>query len=149
VEHADEFVTFSLTNGPEYHLSQTTYAVIVASSVGASLVIPDIRGSQLGVKRNYEDIYDVDVFIKSMEGVVKIASLLTMLDKQIPTIAFSSFDPQRLGGVKFQSLSHNTIGGTAQSVLLSFDSLKCFDPGGLLSFNFVTNVLEDGRALND
>ncbi|KEH28614.1 GDP-fucose protein O-fucosyltransferase [Medicago truncatula] len=72
VEQTDGFVTFSLTNGPEYHLSQIADAVIVARNLGASLVIPDIRGSQPGDKRNFEDIYDVDVFMKSMEGVVKV-----------------------------------------------------------------------------
>lgn len=72
VEQTDGFVTFSLTNGPEYHLSQIADAVIVARYLGASLVIPDIRGSQPGDKRNFEDIYDVDVFMKSMEGVVKV-----------------------------------------------------------------------------
>lgn len=72
VEQTDGFVTFSLTNGPEYHLSQIADAVIVARNLGASLVIPDIRGSQPGDKRNFEDIYDVDVFTKSMEGVVKV-----------------------------------------------------------------------------
>ena len=56
----------------------------------------------------------------------------TLLDKQIPAKAFSSFVLQRLGEVKFQFLSHNTIGGTAQSVLLGFNSLRCYDPGRFL-----------------
>ncbi|KAJ1429226.1 GDP-fucose protein O-fucosyltransferase [Sesbania bispinosa] len=47
-------------------------AVIVTRSLGATLVIPDIRGSQPGDKRNFEDIYDVDAFMKSMEGVVRV-----------------------------------------------------------------------------
>ncbi|XP_047179923.1 protein MANNAN SYNTHESIS-RELATED 1-like [Vigna umbellata] len=72
VEQTDGFVTFSLTNGPEYHISQIADAVLVARSLGATLVIPDIRGSQPGDKRNFEDIYDVDVFMKSMEGVVRV-----------------------------------------------------------------------------
>ncbi|KAG5016428.1 hypothetical protein JHK85_022564 [Glycine max] len=67
------FVTFSLTNGPEYHISQQIAdAVLVARSLGATLVIPDIRGSQPGDKRNFEDIYDANVFMKSMEGVVRV-----------------------------------------------------------------------------
>ncbi|KAK7389457.1 hypothetical protein VNO78_24522 [Psophocarpus tetragonolobus] len=73
VEQTEGFVTFSLTNGPEYHISQIADAVIVARSLGATLVIPDIRGSQPGDKRDFEDIYDVDVFMKSMEGVVRVA----------------------------------------------------------------------------
>lgn len=38
------------------------------------------------------------------------------------------------GEVKFQSLSLNTFNTSAQAVSLCFDSLRCFDPGGLLSF---------------
>ncbi|ESW14126.1 hypothetical protein PHAVU_008G255300 [Phaseolus vulgaris] len=72
VEQTEGFVTFSLTNGPEYHISQIADAVLVARSLGATLVIPDIRGSQPGDKRNFEDIYDVDVFMKSMEAVVRV-----------------------------------------------------------------------------
>ncbi|KAE9584488.1 putative GDP-fucose protein O-fucosyltransferase [Lupinus albus] len=72
VEQTEGFVIFSLTNGPEYHMSQIADAVIVARSLGATLVIPDIRGSQPGDKRNFEEIYDVDVFKKSMGGVVRV-----------------------------------------------------------------------------
>ncbi|KAJ1428437.1 putative O-fucosyltransferase, plant [Sesbania bispinosa] len=72
VEQTEGFVTFSLTNGPEYHISQIADAVIVARNLGATLVIPDIRGSQPGDKWNFEDIYDVDAFMKSMEGVVRV-----------------------------------------------------------------------------
>ncbi|CAJ1970693.1 unnamed protein product [Sphenostylis stenocarpa] len=76
VEQTEGFVTFSLTNGPEYHISQIADAVLVARSLGATLVIPDIRGNQPGDKRNFEDIYDVDVFMKSMEGVVRVVKAL-------------------------------------------------------------------------
>ncbi|MED6216130.1 hypothetical protein PIB30_004614 [Stylosanthes scabra] len=75
-EQSEGYVTFSLTNGPEYHISQIADAVIVARSLGATLVIPDIRGSQPGDKRNFEDIYDLDVFMKSMEGVVFVVKNL-------------------------------------------------------------------------
>ena len=60
----------------------------------------------------------------------------TPLDKQIPTKAFSPFDLQHLGEVKFQSLSPKTISVPAQSILLSFNGLICFDPGGSLSSLF-------------
>ncbi|KAG5036369.1 hypothetical protein JHK86_017209 [Glycine max] len=56
VDQTEGFVTFSLTNGPEYHISQVTDPTIVLVSL----------------KRNFEDIYDVDVFMKSMEGVVRV-----------------------------------------------------------------------------
>ncbi|KAF7814673.1 protein MANNAN SYNTHESIS-RELATED 1-like [Senna tora] len=72
VEQTEGFVTFSLTNGPEYHISQIADAVVVARRLGATLVLPDIRGSQPGDKWNFEDIYDIDMFMKSMEGVVKV-----------------------------------------------------------------------------
>ncbi|CAI9114542.1 OLC1v1015289C1 [Oldenlandia corymbosa var. corymbosa] len=72
VDQSQGFVTFSLTNGPEYHVSQITDAVVVARYLRATLVIPDIRGSNPGDKWNFEDIYDVEKFIKSLEGVVKV-----------------------------------------------------------------------------
>ncbi|KAI3463165.1 hypothetical protein Pfo_019828 [Paulownia fortunei] len=75
LEEADEsqgYVTFSLTNGPEYHVSQIANAVVVARYLRAKLVIPDIRGSKPGDKRNFEDVYDVEKFIASLDGVVKV-----------------------------------------------------------------------------
>ncbi|KAL0661899.1 hypothetical protein Bca4012_098736 [Brassica carinata] len=70
------YVTFSLTNGPEYHISQITDAVMVAKHLGATLVLPDIRGSKPGDEMNFEDIYDVDKFVKSLESVVKVVKKL-------------------------------------------------------------------------
>ncbi|XP_073297063.1 protein MANNAN SYNTHESIS-RELATED 2 isoform X2 [Primulina huaijiensis] len=66
------YATFSLTNGPEYHVSQIADAVVVARYLRATLVIPDIRGSKPGDKRSFEDVYDVEKFIASLEGVVKV-----------------------------------------------------------------------------
>lgn len=74
-EDTDEvqgYVTFSLTNGPEYHVSQISDAVVVARYLRATLVIPDIRGSEPGDKRNFEDVYDADKFIANLDGVVKV-----------------------------------------------------------------------------
>ncbi|KFK35833.1 hypothetical protein AALP_AA4G043000 [Arabis alpina] len=70
------YVTFSLTNGPEYHVSQITDAVMVAKHLGATLVLPDIRGSKPGDEMNFEDIYDVDKLIKTLESVVKVVKKL-------------------------------------------------------------------------
>ncbi|KAG7649289.1 unnamed protein product [Arabidopsis thaliana] len=70
------YVTFSLTNGPEYHVSQITDAVMVAKHLGATLVLPDIRGSKPGDEMNFEDIYDVDKLIKTLESVVKVVRKL-------------------------------------------------------------------------
>ncbi|XP_076908871.1 protein MANNAN SYNTHESIS-RELATED 1-like [Bidens hawaiensis] len=65
------FVTFSLTDGPEYHISQVANAVLVAKHLGATLVLPDIIGSK-GEKRGFEEIYDAERFISSMSGVVQV-----------------------------------------------------------------------------
>ncbi|CAN6820095.1 unnamed protein product [Brassica oleracea] len=70
------YVTFSLTNGPEYHVSQITDAVMVAKHLGATLVLPDIRGSKPGDEMNFEDIYDVDKLVKSLESVIKVVKKL-------------------------------------------------------------------------
>ncbi|KAJ6983752.1 protein MANNAN SYNTHESIS-RELATED [Populus alba x Populus x berolinensis] len=85
------FVTFSLTNGPEYHVSQIADAVVVARYIGATLVLPDIRGNKPGDESptlltemasffkmlllsvgSFEEIYDVEKFVKSLVGVVKV-----------------------------------------------------------------------------
>ncbi|KAI5575644.1 hypothetical protein BDE02_10G225400 [Populus trichocarpa] len=70
------FVTFSLTNGPEYHVSQIADAVVVARYIGATLVLPDIRGNKPGDERKFEEIYDVEKFVKSLVGVVKVVKRL-------------------------------------------------------------------------
>lgn len=73
---AEGFVTFSLTTGPEYHISQVADALVITRYLGATLVLPDIRGSDLGQKWNFEDMYDVDKFMKSLDGVIKIVKEL-------------------------------------------------------------------------
>ncbi|XP_074294747.1 protein MANNAN SYNTHESIS-RELATED 1-like [Silene latifolia] len=69
---SEGYLTFSLTDGPEYHVSQIADAVVVARSIGATLVLPDIRGSKLGDKRDFEDVYDAKKFINSLDGVVRV-----------------------------------------------------------------------------
>ncbi|XP_040951752.1 protein MANNAN SYNTHESIS-RELATED 2 isoform X3 [Gossypium hirsutum] len=76
IEQSRGYVTFSLTNGPEYHVSQMADAVIVARYLAAALVLPDIRGSRPGDERNFKDIYDVEKFMKSLDGVVKVVKQL-------------------------------------------------------------------------
>ncbi|XP_054821191.1 protein MANNAN SYNTHESIS-RELATED-like isoform X2 [Prosopis cineraria] len=71
-EQSKGFITFSLTNGPEYHLSQIADAVVVARYVGATLVLPDIRSSKQGYRMNFGDIYDVQKFLDSLNGIVKV-----------------------------------------------------------------------------
>ncbi|RWR91480.1 GDP-fucose protein O-fucosyltransferase [Cinnamomum micranthum f. kanehirae] len=73
---ADElkgFVTFSLSGGPEYHISQVADAVVIAKYLGATLVIPDIRGSNPGDERSFREVYDVEKFVKSLDGIVNVA----------------------------------------------------------------------------
>ncbi|KAK9060632.1 hypothetical protein SSX86_021338 [Deinandra increscens subsp. villosa] len=65
------YVTFSLTDGPEYHISQVANAVLVAKLLGATLVLPEIIGSK-GEKRSFEEIYDVEKFVTSMSGVIQV-----------------------------------------------------------------------------
>ncbi|PSS07248.1 GDP-fucose protein O-fucosyltransferase protein [Actinidia chinensis var. chinensis] len=48
-------------------------AVVVAKYLGATLVLPDIRGSKPGDKRNFGDVYDLEKFVKSLDGVVRVA----------------------------------------------------------------------------
>ncbi|KAK1578910.1 hypothetical protein Q3G72_034068 [Acer saccharum] len=72
IDESKGFITFSLTNGPEYHVSQIADAVVVTRQLQGTLVLPDIRGSKPGDEKKFEDIYDVDKFIKSLDGVVKL-----------------------------------------------------------------------------
>ncbi|KAI3524181.1 hypothetical protein L1887_02833 [Cichorium endivia] len=70
-EPSNGFVTFSLTNGPEYHVSQVANAVLVAKHLGATLVLPEIIGNK-GEKRTFEEIYDAEKFVKSMNGIIRV-----------------------------------------------------------------------------
>ncbi|RVW76727.1 Protein MANNAN synthesis-related 2 [Vitis vinifera] len=49
-EQSTGFITFSFSNGPEYHVSQLADAVVIARYLGATLVLPDIRKSERGQK---------------------------------------------------------------------------------------------------
>ncbi|XP_074556907.1 protein MANNAN SYNTHESIS-RELATED 1-like [Curcuma longa] len=86
-EQSNGYITFSLRSGPEYHPSQVADAVVIARYLGATLVLPDIRGSKPGEKRNFQELYDVDKFIRSLEGVVKVASELPAgVAARLPTV---------------------------------------------------------------
>uniref|UniRef100_A0A0E0E8J2 O-fucosyltransferase family protein n=1 Tax=Oryza meridionalis TaxID=40149 RepID=A0A0E0E8J2_9ORYZ len=76
VQESKGFITFSLTMGPEYHISQITDAVVITRYLGATLVLPEIRGNELGKRRKFEDMYDVDKFMTSLDGVVKVVHSL-------------------------------------------------------------------------
>nr|XP_043626133.1 protein MANNAN SYNTHESIS-RELATED 1-like [Erigeron canadensis] len=70
-ENSKGFVTFSLTDGPEYHISQIANAVLVAKHLDATLVLPEIVGSK-GEKRGFEEIYDMEKFLTVMNGVIRV-----------------------------------------------------------------------------
>ncbi|GKB91173.1 GDP-fucose protein O-fucosyltransferase [Tanacetum coccineum] len=79
-EESKGFVTFSLTDGPEYHISQVANAVLIAKHLRATLVLPEIIGSK-GEKssqlwfyllRNFGEIYDAEKFITSMSSIVQV-----------------------------------------------------------------------------
>lgn len=46
---------------------------MIAKYLGATLVLPDIRGSLPGEKRNFDEIYDIEKFVESLDGVVNVA----------------------------------------------------------------------------
>ncbi|KAL8189500.1 hypothetical protein R6Q57_029066 [Mikania cordata] len=68
---SNRFVTFSLTDGPEYHISQVANAVSVAKHLGATLMLPNIIGSKRE-KMGFKEIYDAERFISSMSDVVQV-----------------------------------------------------------------------------
>ncbi|KAK6911123.1 GDP-fucose protein O-fucosyltransferase [Dillenia turbinata] len=73
VQESKGYVMLSLRNGPEFHVSQIADAVVVAKSLGATLVLPDIWGNKPEEKRHFREIYNVDKFVKSLDGVVRVA----------------------------------------------------------------------------
>ncbi|KAJ8505530.1 hypothetical protein OPV22_006416 [Ensete ventricosum] len=73
VDQSQGYITFSLRSGPEYHVLQVTDAVVIARYLGATLVLPDIRG---GRQRNFRDMYDADKFVHSLSGVVNVVDQL-------------------------------------------------------------------------
>ncbi|KAH9304949.1 hypothetical protein KI387_009353, partial [Taxus chinensis] len=67
------FVSFVLSNGPSYHLSQVADAVVVAKYLGATLILPQIKGSSEDENSKFEQIYEPEKFMDSLSGVVKVA----------------------------------------------------------------------------
>ncbi|CAI9766642.1 unnamed protein product [Fraxinus pennsylvanica] len=65
-DHIDPFL---------HHASQIANAVIVARHLGATLLLPDIRGNKLGEKRYFGEIYDVEKFVASLDGIVQVAKV--------------------------------------------------------------------------
>ncbi|GAU40188.1 hypothetical protein TSUD_374960 [Trifolium subterraneum] len=76
VEQSKGFIIFSLTNGPEYHISQIADAVVVAKYLGATLVLPDIKSSKSGNSMNLGDIYGVENISNKLNGLVRVTKAL-------------------------------------------------------------------------
>ncbi|KAK4478831.1 hypothetical protein RD792_014332 [Penstemon davidsonii] len=66
------YIFFSLSHGPEYHALQIANAVLVARHLGATLALPDIKGNKFGEKRQFGEIYDVNKFLKSLNGIIRV-----------------------------------------------------------------------------
>ncbi|KAL3644140.1 hypothetical protein CASFOL_012072 [Castilleja foliolosa] len=87
-EQFDGYIFFSLTHGPEYHASQIANAVVVARQLGATLALPDIRGDKEGDKMKFGEVYNVDKFLASLDGVVRvdINPPADLLDARLPIV---------------------------------------------------------------
>ncbi|KAL0846880.1 hypothetical protein Bca101_020126 [Brassica carinata] len=86
------YVTFYLTNGPEYHSSQITDAVMVAKHLGATLVLPDIRGSKPG-----------DEIFNAPPGTLKISSSLE-LQPGVSDLVESMIQRLKKSGGRFEAI---------------------------------------------
>ncbi|GER41796.1 O-fucosyltransferase family protein [Striga asiatica] len=69
---SDGYIFFSLTDGPEYHAAQVANAVLVARKLGATLALPDIAIDKSGKKRSFYEVYNLDKFLVSLSGVVRV-----------------------------------------------------------------------------
>ncbi|XP_073043842.1 protein MANNAN SYNTHESIS-RELATED 1-like [Primulina eburnea] len=71
-DQSNGYILFSLTHGPEFHASQVANAVEVARRLGATLALPDIKGTKSAEKKSFGDIYDVKNFVKTLKVVVRV-----------------------------------------------------------------------------
>ncbi|KAL3644146.1 hypothetical protein CASFOL_012078 [Castilleja foliolosa] len=145
-EQVDGYVFFSLTHLPEYHASQIANAIVVARHLGATLALPDIRGDKEGVKMNFGEVYDVDTFLESLGGVVRVDKnpSAELLDARLPIVQVpnrvseeyisSKIKPifQRRRNIKIVTYFNSSVMMKGQSnayqCLAMFESLK-LQPG--------------------
>ncbi|XP_015081704.1 protein MANNAN SYNTHESIS-RELATED 1-like [Solanum pennellii] len=97
-EQGKGYIFFNLTDIPEDHITQIANAVVVAKYVGATLVLPEIRGSQTGHKRQFGDIYDIERFMTSLDGTIQVvkdppmeASKVNITNIKVPFIVTKDF----------------------------------------------------------
>eukprot|EP00249_Psilotum_nudum_P007657 c20723_g2_i1 orf=832-2181(+) len=69
-------ILIKLSNGPHYHSSQVADAVVVSRYLGATLLLPIIKGAAKEPNSNFDKIYDVNTFIMSLEGVIRVVGRL-------------------------------------------------------------------------
>ncbi|KZV51522.1 hypothetical protein F511_36826 [Dorcoceras hygrometricum] len=87
-DQSNGYILFSLTRGPEFHASQVANAVEVARLLGATLAIPDIKGTKFGEKKSFGDIYDVNNFVTTLKGVVRVDENppIELLNSRLPIV---------------------------------------------------------------
>ncbi|XP_004243033.2 protein MANNAN SYNTHESIS-RELATED 1-like [Solanum lycopersicum] len=97
-EQGKGYIFFNLTDNPEDHITQIANAVVVAKYVGATLVLPEIKGSQTGHKRQFGDIYDIERFMTSLDGTIQVvkdppmeASKVNITNIKVPFIVTKDF----------------------------------------------------------
>nr|XP_027065161.1 protein MANNAN SYNTHESIS-RELATED 1-like isoform X1 [Coffea arabica] len=71
-EQTNGYISLSLTKGPEYHALQIANAIMIAKHLGATLVLPDIKGAKVSEKRMFGEIYDPQKFTTSLDGVIQV-----------------------------------------------------------------------------
>ncbi|KAK4369991.1 hypothetical protein RND71_009466 [Anisodus tanguticus] len=97
-EQAKGYIFFTLTDNPEDHITQIADAVVVAKYLGATLVLPEIRGTKTGHKRQFGDIYDTKRFMTSLDGTIEVvkdppmeASNVNITNIKVPLMVTKDF----------------------------------------------------------
>lgn len=148
-EKSAGFVQFRLSNGPHYHVSQVADVIVVAKYLGATLVLPEIKGSSADENSKFEEIYDADKFINSLRDVVKVARQLpndkiarrTVLVK-IPHRVTEEYIEENVEpifrrkrsimlSIFFQSIDMKIKEGSNPGI----ESVRCFGMYGVLEFH--------------
>ncbi|KAK8918291.1 hypothetical protein KSP39_PZI021016 [Platanthera zijinensis] len=160
-------ISFSLTNGPDRHVSQIADAVVIARYLGATLVLPDIRGREPGQKRNFQDMYDAEKFMRTLDGVINIVKELppeavsrTPAVVRVPNRPTEDFIAKNIEPI-FRSIGYLRLATYFPSINLKsrekknadLDSSACLAMFGSLELNLeiqevVGNMTERLRTLN-
>ncbi|KAJ8568081.1 hypothetical protein K7X08_020803 [Anisodus acutangulus] len=97
-EQEKGYIFFTLTDNPEDHVTQIADAVVVAKYLRATLVLPEIRGTKAGHKRQFGDIYDTKRFMTSLDGTIEVvkdppmeASKVNITNIKVPLTATKDF----------------------------------------------------------